>query len=347
MAQTNLISGLIRSSTYPVSKSVTANSNCGMLLLELGGTWTEQMISELPAINVKIFIDVDTVYSSFEINMRTVSNQYAKNPTEPYVLPIYDIPNSFIFQLNPIFDNNALVSHNANVECGNVEEFITSANGVVDSQDVSSFLWTTPTSLFDITITFDDSNVSSSGGGGGASSADNVSFNPPSDMTSTNVQDAIVEVDTKINNLPEPMIFKGSLGVGGTIQDLPQASASNKGFTYKVITAGTYQGVTAEVGDTVISDGTAWILIPSGDEPSGTVTNVAVSSADGSVTVTGSPITTSGTIDISVVTDDAFDANSTKPVQNATLTELFTPITQQQYDSLMDKDQPLYFIYEL
>ena len=62
-------------------------------------------------------------------------------------------------------------------------------------------------------------------------------------------------VDSAIEAMPEPMIFKGSLGTGGTITSLPTASSSNEGFTYKVITAGTYAGQSADVGDTFISDG--------------------------------------------------------------------------------------------
>ena len=100
-----------------------------------------------------------------------------------------------------------------------------------------------------------------------------------------------------IDELPEPMIFKGSLGIGGTIQTLPTADNTNVGYTYKVITAGTYAGKTAKPGDTYISDGTEWILIPSGDEPSGTVTNVAMTVPTG-LSVSGSPITTSGTLAI-------------------------------------------------
>lgn len=42
-------------------------------------------------------------------------------------------------------------------------------------------------------------------------------------------------VDTAISNIPSPMIFKGSLGTNGTITSLPNASAINTGFTYKVI----------------------------------------------------------------------------------------------------------------
>lgn len=104
-----------------------------------------------------------------------------------------------------------------------------------------------------------------------------------------------------VNNLPEPMIFRGSLGTGGTITTLPAASPSNEGYTYKVITAGTYAGQAAKVGDVFISDGTNWVYIPSADEPSGTVISVGASGASGShVAVSGGPITDSGTIVIGV-----------------------------------------------
>lgn len=105
-------------------------------------------------------------------------------------------------------------------------------------------------------------------------------------------------VDGAISNLPEPMIFKGSLGTGGTITTLPTAASTNKGFTYKVITDGTYASQAAKVGDTFISDGIAWVLIPSGDEPSGTVTSVATG-----VGLTGGPVTSSGTIKANLVSE--------------------------------------------
>ena len=72
----------------------------------------------------------------------------------------------------------------------------------------------------------------------------------------------------RIDNLPEPMVFKGTLGTGGTIESLPTASTSNKGFVYIVITDGTYAGVSAKAGDMFISDGSSWVLVPSSDEPS-------------------------------------------------------------------------------
>lgn len=107
-------------------------------------------------------------------------------------------------------------------------------------------------------------------------------------------------VDDAINNIPDPMIFKGSLGTGGTITSLPTASTSNTGsnigFTYKVITAGTYAGQVAKIGDTFISDGTTWNLIPSGDDSGGgSVTSITLNATSPILIDDSNAITTSGT----------------------------------------------------
>ena len=102
-----------------------------------------------------------------------------------------------------------------------------------------------------------------------------------------------------IDALPEPMIFKGTLGTGGTITSLPAAAAGNTGYTYKVITDGTYQSIAAKAGDTFISNGSSWTLIPSGDEPSGTVTSVTLKATSPIAIDSTAAITTSGTRTIS------------------------------------------------
>ena len=115
---------------------------------------------------------------------------------------------------------------------------------------------------------------------------------------------------TAIDNLPEPMVFKGSIGTDGTITwaNLPQPATSNTGFVYKVITAYTNTGTsdyrpTSKVGDTIVSNGTEWTNIPSGDEPTGTVTSVGLSTtASGGLVVSGSPITSSGTMTVNLDT---------------------------------------------
>lgn len=121
--------------------------------------------------------------------------------------------------------------------------------------------------------------------------------NPTADMEAATK----AYVDNAIDDLPAPMQFKGSLGTGGTITSLPAASAANAGFTYKVITEGTYvTGETAKVGDMYISNGSSWVLIPSGDDAGGggTVTSVGITNGGG-LSVSGGPITTSGNITVS------------------------------------------------
>jgi len=77
------------------------------------------------------------------------------------------------------------------------------------------------------------------------------------------------------------------------------------GYTYKVITAGTYASQAADVGDTFISDGSAWVLIPSGDEPSGTVTSVGTG-----VGLTGGTITSSGTVKAKLKSESSLGASN-------------------------------------
>ena len=164
------------------------------------------------------------------------------------------------------------------------------------------------------TYTFDtgDSNgqikVTPSGG-----SAQNVSvkglksaaYKDTTDTYSSSGTDPVTgkAVAAALETLPTPMQFKGSLGTGGTITQLPTATASTVGHTYRVISDGTYAGQVAKDGDEFIgaelTSGTySWVYIPSGDEPSGTVTSVAVTNGGG-LSVSGSPITSSGTITIS------------------------------------------------
>lgn len=60
--------------------------------------------------------------------------------------------------------------------------------------------------------------------------------------------------------------FMGTVGAGGTIPNLPAASDSNKGWMYIAVSSAT-SPVTYETGDTVISTGLTWAVIPSGNDP--------------------------------------------------------------------------------
>ena len=130
----------------------------------------------------------------------------------------------------------------------------------------------------------------------------------------TSLTSAISNVNTRIDNLPEPMVFKGSLGTGGTITELPVDGSADRGWTYKVIEAGTYAGQSADIGDTFIcdsktADANTWTLIPSGDEPSGTVTSIKIQTTSPISIDSDTAITTSGTRTISHANSGASAGN--------------------------------------
>ena len=134
-------------------------------------------------------------------------------------------------------------------------------------------------------------------------------------------------VYTAISNLPEPMVFKGTVGTGGTVEwaNLPSATSSNTGYTYKVITDHTTAPV-CEAGDVIVSDGTAWVVIPAGDEPGGSVTNVATG-----VGLTGGPITSTGTIKTALKTETALSGTATAA----------TEVSGRVYATVVDADGDL------
>ena len=111
-----------------------------------------------------------------------------------------------------------------------------------------------------------------------------------------------------------PMKFKGTIGQSGgagVVAAVPTSDVS-EGDTWKIIEENKIIGAsasttgsqfTAKVGDLIIStlggSSPKWTLVPSGDEPTGTVTSVAVANAtNGGLTISGSPVTSSGTINV-------------------------------------------------
>lgn len=131
-------------------------------------------------------------------------------------------------------------------------------------------------------------------------------------------------VDDAIAALPEPMIFKGSVGSSGTIEwdNLPSPVAGNTGWTYKAITKHTTAPI-CEIGDTIISDGSTWWVIPSGDEPSGTVISVGTAAeANSGLTLTGGPITSSGTITVGL--DSGYELLNSNTAQTIAGQKTFT-----------------------
>lgn len=112
-------------------------------------------------------------------------------------------------------------------------------------------------------------------------------------------------VDGAINALPEPMVFQGTIGTSGTSSTVP--SSPTEGDTYKIIEGGTsltFTGIsdTIKVGDTVIykNSTVGWVLIPSGDEPAGTVTSITagtgLNTTSNNTATDGGTISSSGTL---------------------------------------------------
>ena len=127
------------------------------------------------------------------------------------------------------------------------------------------------------------------------------------------------QIDSKIA-AADAMIYKGTLGTNGTITELPNTTAKT-GWTYKVITAGTYADVKCEIGDMIIclTDGSSstnatWTVVQNNID--GAVIGPS-SSTDGHVAVfsgtSGKVIKNSGfTIGKSVPSNALFTDTNTK-----------------------------------
>ena len=142
--------------------------------------------------------------------------------------------------------------------------------------------------------------------GKGLSLPDTSSFSDHQTIATT------ADITTAIQALPEPMVFKGGATItksGSTytvaVTTPSTASDIKEGYTYK-ITSAPASDTNFKAGDTLVANqnnpGTNpqsnWTLIPSGDEPSGTVTSVATG-----VGLTGGPITSTGTIKAALVNE--------------------------------------------
>ncbi len=132
-------------------------------------------------------------------------------------------------------------------------------------------------------------------------------------------------------SIPEnPVIFKGTVnttGINGTTTPFPAADATNNGHEYKVTEDGTYQGVSAKVDDILISNGVMWIKIPSGDEPSGTVTSIGATNGVKTDKTGGAAISDSGTLSLNLKTTTRSAYDSETPVD----------VSGRQYPVVLDK----------
>ena len=108
----------------------------------------------------------------------------------------------------------------------------------------------------------------------------------------------------KLGELSGALLYKGTIGTGGTITELP--GSYEAGWTYKVITAGTYAGQKCEVGDMIIAVTDGWTVVQN---------NIDIATADtlglvkgGATTVDtktyGVDIDAAGAMTVSVPWDD-------------------------------------------
>lgn len=117
--------------------------------------------------------------------------------------------------------------------------------------------------------------------------ADTISSSATDNNKKLPTSSAVVDYVGSTLRASDAMIYKGTIGEGGTVQALPSTTALT-GWTYKVITAGTYAGVSCEVGDMIIclTDGSStqsatWTVVQSNID--GAVTSGVTSATDGHI----------------------------------------------------------------
>lgn len=226
MAITQLLSSINKSDTYPKSVSISAPDSCGMLILMPNSEISEQQLFELPTINVKIFDSSGKVFLNRDINLSTIDfNAIFTKQADPYSVPIYDIPSDCICSITPIFDTNAFRCHNETVLNGNIGSFTTSETGIVNTgmEDYKSLLWEIPTNTFDISVSFDNSNISSGGssGGGGTGSVTSV---------------AVSSSDGSATITGSPITSSGTINISVNVDD-ELSDTSTKPVQNKIVTS--------------------------------------------------------------------------------------------------------------
>ena len=107
-------------------------------------------------------------------------------------------------------------------------------------------------------------------------------------------------VQSAISGISGAMYFKGTIGTGGTAGTALPTTGVKVGDTYKIITAGTYAGQAALVGDLFIATATTptWAYVPSGDDPRVTqiTAGAGLNTTSSDTSTDGGSITTTGTL---------------------------------------------------
>jgi hypothetical protein len=96
------------------------------------------------------------------------------------------------------------------------------------------------------------------------------------------------------------MTFKGTIGTGGTAGSALPTTGVLVGDTYKIVTAGTYDGQVCKIGDLFIATATTptWAYVPSGDDTDVTsiTAGVGLNTTSADTSTDGGTITSTGTL---------------------------------------------------
>ena len=206
---------------------------------------------------------------------------------------VYHITNGATVKLN-----NSSVTLNGTSAVFTIDSASTSKAGIVQLSSATNSTSTsqaaTPSA---VKSAYDKANAAMPKSGGTFTGAVTLNADPTADLGAATKQYVDTQITSKIA-ASDAMVFKGTLGTGGTVTAVPTTGVV-KGDTYKVITAGTWAGSACKVGDLLIAlnsgsveaNTTNWAYVPSGNENettikySTTTQNLTTSAQTGAITV--------------------------------------------------------------
>lgn len=140
MAETTLLTSILRTDTFPKMVNISAPSHRGCISIATDN-WTPQMFYELPAIKFEIYTLYNSEYVKYKdfcYTLKTYNPVVSLDSIPEVAAGLSDIPADCYIAITPLFNNDALTAHNALVE-----------NGLSDDS-----IWDTETTTFDVDLKF-------------------------------------------------------------------------------------------------------------------------------------------------------------------------------------------------
>ena len=198
--------------------------------------------------------------------------------------------------------NNATIANSADPigAMVTIDDATTSQKGIVAlNSATNSTSTTTAATPSAVKSAYDLASAAMPKSGGTFTGAVTLNADPTANLGAATKQYVDTQITSKIA-ASDAMVFKGTLGTGGTVTAVPTSNVT-KGDTYKIITAGTWAGYSGcKVGDLLIAmttgasvtaNTTNWAYVPSGDESttsikySTTTQSLTTSAQTGAITV--------------------------------------------------------------